>query len=143
MESLDFLHVIVRFRICRLVYYNLRCFCRKMDSIPLDIWRFPELISPLITLSIYFCSYLMLTFIACAFVRARVCVFVFLDFHRKGFLPLQQWCLQYTWLYKSTILWCEYYSRCFCQVSLSPFLNMSYLTSKDESPASQQYNTLY
>ena len=74
MESLDFLHVIVRFRICRLVYYNLRCFCRKMDSIPLDIWRFPELISPLITLSIYFCSYLMLTFIACTFVRARVCV---------------------------------------------------------------------
>ena len=79
----------------------------------------------------------------CVCARACVCVFVFLDFHRKGFLPLQQWCLQYTWLYKSTILWCEYYSRCFCQVSLSPFLNMSYLTSKDESPASQQYNTLY
>ena len=36
--------------------------------------------------------------------------------------------------YRSTNMCCEYYSRCFCQVPSSPFLKMSYFTSKDETP---------
>ena len=62
-----------------------------------------------------------------------VCVCVFMIFHRKGFFCLQ-WCLGHTWEYRSMILCCEYYSRCFCQVPSSPFPKMSYFTSKDETP---------
>ena len=36
------------------------------------------------------------------------------------------------------MLCCEYHSRCFWQVPSSPFLKMSYFTSKDETPAHRQ-----
>ena len=39
---------------------------------------------------------------------------------------------------RSTILCCEYQSRCFCQVPSSPFLKMSYFISKDETSARRQ-----
>ena len=49
-------------------------------------------------------------------------------------------------LYSSTVkasfvckmLCCEYHSRCFWQVPSSPFLKISYFTSKDETPAHRQ-----
>ena len=61
-----------------------------------------------------------------------VCVFIL--FHPKDSFSLQR-CQGHTWGYESTILCCEYYSRCFCQVPSSPFLKVSYFTSKEESPA--------
>ena len=71
---------------------------------------------------------------------------VFILFHRKGFLRLQ-WCLRHAWGYRSTILCCEYYAGCFCQVPSSPYLKMSYFTSKDEKSsehklARKQYDVL-
>ena len=69
------------------------------------------------------------------FVYVYVCVCVFIFFHRKD-LFRQQRCLGHTSGYGSTILSSDYYSQCFCQIPLSPFLKMSYITSKDETPAS-------
>ena len=47
-------------------------------------------------------------------------------------------CLQHTWWPGSTIMCCEYYSGCFCQVHLSRYLKMSYFTSKDENSSQTQ-----
>ena len=55
------------------------------------------------------------------YVCVRVYVCVFLPFYSKGFFRLQL-CLGYTWVYGSTILCCEYCSRCFRQVPSSSFL---------------------
>ena len=49
--------------------------------------------------------------------------------------------------YRLMMLCCEYYSQVFCQVLLSSFLNMSYFTSEDKTPACQKlekkrYNAL-
>ena len=40
--------------------------------------------------------------------------------------------------YGSTMLCCEYHSRCFCQVPSSTYLKMSYVTSKDKTSAHLQ-----
>ena len=73
---------------------------------------------------VYVCVY------QCVCVCVCVCVFIFL--HREGFFRLQdvQDILE---RYGSTILCCEYLFGCFCQVALSPYLKMSYFTSKDEN----------
>ena len=64
-----------------------------------------------------------------------VCVCVFILLHCEGFFRLQDvWDIREG--YGSTMLWCEYQSRCFCQVPSSPFLNTSYFTSKDGSSSS-------
>ena len=39
------------------------CPSRKMNSIPLYVWRVLELMSRQVMLSVYFCLYLMLTYI--------------------------------------------------------------------------------
>ena len=74
----------------------------------------------------------------CVCVRARacVCVCVFIFFHREGFFRLQ--CVQdILERYGSTIFCCEYLFGCFCQVPSSPYLKMSYFTSKDENSSHQ------
>ena len=64
---------------------------------------------------------------ACAWrVRVRVCVFIL--FHCNSFFRRQRY-LGHTWGYGSTILCCEYFSRCFCQVPSSSILKKSYFTS--------------
>ena len=55
------------------------------------------------------------------------CVFIF--FHREGFFWVQD-VREIFERYGSTILCCEYLSRCFCQVRSSLFLKMSYFTPK-------------
>ena len=49
-----------------------------------------------------------------------------------------QRCLGYTWGNGSPIFCCEYYSKYFCQVPSSPFLNMSYLTPNNETLAADK-----
>ena len=66
------------------------------------------------------------------------CVCGFRLCHCKGFFHLQC-CLGHTWVRGSTILFYEYFFRCFCQVHSSPFLKLPYFTSKDKT---QQSNTL-
>ena len=51
-----------------------------------------------------------------------VCVCVFIIFHREGLLQLEDVC-DILERYESTMLCCEYYCWCFCQVPSSPFLN--------------------
>ena len=45
------------------IYHNLMCPSRKMNSMPLYIWRVLELMSRQVILSVYFCLYLMLTYV--------------------------------------------------------------------------------
>ena len=45
------------------IYHNLMCLSRKMNSMPLYIWRVLELMSRQVILSVYFCLYLMLTYV--------------------------------------------------------------------------------
>ena len=71
----------------------------------------------------------------------------FILFHRKSFFRLQR-CLGNTWGYGSMILCCKYYVRCFCPVSSSPYLKMSYFTSRDENSSEhklerKRYDILY
>ena len=63
-----------------------------------------------------------------------VCVCVFIFFHREGFFRLQdvQGILEGTNQIKS-ILCCEYQLGAFSQVPSSPYLKMSYFTSKDKN----------
>ena len=63
VEILVFLLVIISFWLCLPVYHNLMCLSSKMNSIPLHIWRFLELMSRQVILSVYFCLYLMLTYV--------------------------------------------------------------------------------
>ena len=73
---------------------------------------------------------------ACVCVCVCVCVFVF--FHREGFFSLQDVWDMLEGYGGSTILCCECYARCFCQVLSSPLLKISYFTSKDENSARQK-----
>ena len=73
----------------------------------------------------------------CVCVCVCACVCVFILFHLEGFFRLQDvWDIIKG--YRSEILCCEYHSRCFCQVPSSPFLKMSYFTSKDETLARRE-----
>ena len=63
-----------------------------------------------------------------------VCMCVFILLHRGSFFRLQDLC-DILDGYGSAMSCCEYYSRCFCQVTSFPFLNMSYFTSEGEAPA--------
>lgn len=65
------------------------------------------------------------------------CVCGFRLCHCKGFFHLQC-CLGHTWVRGSTILFYEYFFRCFCQVHSSPFLKLPYFTSKGETSACWQ-----
>ena len=80
------------------------------------------------TTNVCVCVYVCICVCACvcACVCVCVCVCVFIFFHSKGFFRLG-----HTWEYRSTILHCEHYSRCFSQVSSSPFLKKwSFATRK-------------
>ena len=66
----------------------------------------------------------------CVCMCVCVCVCVFMLFYSKGFFYLQDVCDIHEG-YGSTFLCCKYHSRCFCQVPSSPFLKLSYFTSKD------------
>ena len=105
-----------------------------------------------ILISFQFCNQVFADFVG-VYMCLCVCVCVFILFHRKDLFRLQ-WCLGrckglfglrrylgHTWGYGSTILCCEYYSRCFFQVSSSSFLNMSCFTSKDETPSADKLET--
>ena len=67
-------------------------------------------------------------------VCVSVCVFIF--FHCEGFFRVQA-VQDILYGYGSTILCCEYELGAFCQVPLSPYLEMSYLTSKDKNSCPQ------
>ena len=76
--------------------------------------------------------------LVCVYMRVYVFMCVFILFHREGFLYQQDvWDMLEG--YGSTILCCEYHFRWFCQVSSSLFLKMSYLTSKNKTPAYDIY----
>ena len=68
----------------------------------------------------------------CLCVCVSVCLFIL--FHCKAFFRLQL-CLRHAWVKGSMILCCGHDTRCFCQVRSSQFLNLSYFTSRDETPA--------
>ena len=57
-----------------------------------------------------------------------VCVCVFILFHRGDVWDILKG-------YGSTMLSSEYHPRCFCQVPSSSFVNVSYFTSEDNTPA--------
>ena len=61
VKILVFPLALISFWLCVPVYHNLVCPCQKMNSIPLYIWRVLE--SHQVILSVYFCLYLMLTFV--------------------------------------------------------------------------------
>ena len=61
-----------------------------------------------------------------------MCVFILS--HREVFFRLQD-VFDILEGYVSTKLRCEYYFWSICQVPSSPFPNMSYFTSEDETPA--------
>ena len=64
----------------------------------------------------------------------RLSVCVSRGFQGGGFFPLQDvWDILER--HVSTMLCCEDHSRRFSQVPSSPFLNMSYFTSEDKTPA--------
>ena len=86
------------------------------------------------TAGVCVCVYVCVYVCVCMY----VCVCVFILFYRGGFFRLQDvWDILEG--YGSTMLCCKYYSRCFCEVSSSPFLNMSYFTSEDETPACRNW----
>ena len=82
--------------------------------------------------SLKFCLPVFTNFSSCSvsFITFVVCVFIF--FHHEGFFRLQD-VRDILERYGSTILCCEYLSGCFYQVHSSPYLKMSYFTSKDEN----------
>ena len=81
---------------------------------------------------------LSLSVCVCLFVRVCVCVCVFILFYREGFFRLQDvWDTREG--YRSAMLCFEYHTRCFCQVPPSPYLKMSYFSSKDETPKKKPY----
>ena len=84
-------------------------------------------------LSLKFCLPVFANFSSCpvSFITF-VCVCAFIFFHHEGFFQLQD-VRDILERYGSTILCCEYLSGCFCQVPSSPYLKMSYFTSKDEN----------
>ena len=63
MEILVFPLAIISFRLYLPVCHNLVCPSQKINSIPLYIWRVLELMSRQVILSVYFCLYLMLTYV--------------------------------------------------------------------------------
>ena len=69
---------------------------------------------------------------ACVRACARACLRVCVSNHCKSFRL--QWYLGHTWRYGSTILCWGHYTRQFCQLPWSQFLNLSYFTSKKEIP---------
>ena len=85
------------------------------------------------------CAHVCVCVCVCVWVGGCGCmpVCVLILFHRKGFFRMQ-WCLGHTWVYGWMILYCEYFTRCFCQVPSSTLPNVSYFTSKNETLAIQQ-----
>ena len=81
------------------------------------------------------CVYVCVCLCLCVCVCMFVCVFIL--FYREPSFNLQDFSdiLQG---YGSTMLCCEYHSRCFCQVPSSTYLKMSYVTSKDKTSAHLQ-----
>ena len=70
------------------------------------------------------CVYLCICVCLCVCVCVCVCVCLCILFHREVFFRLQDvWDILEG--YGSTMLCCEYHSRCFDQVPRSPFLKMS------------------
>ena len=63
VEILVFSLAIISFPLCLSVYHNLMCPSRKMNSIPLYIWRVLGLISRQVIPSVCFCLHLMLTYV--------------------------------------------------------------------------------
>ena len=60
--------------------------------------------------------------LVCVCVGGWVCMCVFITFHREGLFQLEDVC-DILEGYGSTMLCCEYYCWCFCQVPSFPFLN--------------------
>ena len=97
----------------------------KINYIFLDITVVPKF-----PVKQIFTDALSLSLCLCVCVCVCVCTCVFILFHRAGFLRLE--------CYGSTMQCCGHYFMRFCQVLSSPFLKMSYFTSKDETPACGQ-----
>ena len=99
---------------------------------PVQTQQNPRL-QPVMSVFVYVCVWLSVCMCVCVCVCVCVfvcvCVYVFILFHRKSFFL----CTNFLDILErdgSTILCCDCYIRLFYHVPSSPFLRMSYFTSK-------------
>ena len=120
------------------IHHNIQvwenCSCLEIENELHTLWDSVKI--QILLMTCWWCRVCVCVCV-CVCVRVCVCVCVFILFHREGLFRLQDvWDILEGHI--STMLCCEYHSRCFCQVPLSPYLKISYFTSKDETPARPQ-----